>query len=76
MEPKVKVRITATERVCYDKVIEIPASALAEYEAVCESKTGRAAALWFSQFADKYLDPMNDVCDGDEYEDVEVTKLK
>lgn len=63
-----RVVITATEQVNYRKVIEITAEAFAEYEAACERDEDDN---WFHQWADLYLDPLNDIQDGSDYEDVE-----
>lgn len=73
MSDKIKVRITAFETVNLDKIIDIPKEEYQEYLDAVENDEDED---WFTSFADRYLDPVNDIVDSAGYEDVEVTPVK
>lgn len=66
-----RVSISATQKVRYNRTIEMNASDFAEYEqAVAESMPDK----WFHNFAERFLDPIRDEPDADDFDDVYVER--
>jgi hypothetical protein len=68
---KVKVLIQATSLTHYAKEVEIPQEYVDAYD---NAVATNASERWFSDFAARWLDPLNDATDmGDDYEDVDMS---
>jgi len=63
----IKIRINATKQVRYTKLIEVDEAAWIEYQAAVERDEDD---IWFSAWADRYLD-FYDAVDDPEFEDVD-----
>lgn len=74
-DDKVLVRISAVRKVRYTKTVEIPASAVGEYFRAVDRVANSA---WFSNFAERYIDPTKDegIIDKHEMVDVDMDVLK
>lgn len=68
----IRVKITSTERVIYNQIIDITASAYAEYQAAVSRN---APDKWFADFAERYIDRRN-VSDSEGLEDVGLSEFR
>lgn len=74
MPQMVRVRLNAKQVVRYSVVKEIPLEEFEEYRRRCEAD-GRPDEQWFTDLAERHIDPLSHEQDADDYEDVELYRL-
>lgn len=68
-----KVRIQATERVQYDKTVEMTKQEFNELKKMADEADGKRLPISADEF---WLDTMNDIVDSQGLEDITVTKVR
>jgi len=64
-----RVSVQCSSRVTYHRYVEMTDEDWAAYNKAIDD---RERDRWFADFVEKFIDPVNDAMDWDEYEDVEV----